>query len=118
MILVTEAGARIGAANREIERLSTLIADLRRIAAGDLPTEADLRDALFLDHWAVAARPVHCLVGRVVGHPTLTGPTVRTSDIWAIAPTLGWARTLSRTYALGRPHPSPLSVRPDIDIQH
>lgn len=106
MILITEAGAHAGAATTEIRRLAALLDDLKRLASGGLPTDAELRDAPFLDGWAIAQRTVPCLIGRVTGHPVLGGPTVRTSDVWALAPGLGFARTLSHLYTLGRPHPS------------
>ncbi|WP_199231186.1 DUF6634 family protein [Falsiroseomonas bella] len=106
MILITKAGADMGAADAEIARLAALLDDLKRLASGGLPTDAELRDAPFLDGWTLSQRPVPCLTGRVSGHPVLGGPTVRTSDVWALAPGLGFARTLSRLYALGRPHAS------------
>jgi hypothetical protein len=118
VILIAEAGACAGAAAPHNERLSPHIEDLRRIAGGDLPREADVRDAPLLDYGAVAVRPVPGLVGRLIGDPTVIGPTIRICGVWAIAPGLGWARTLTRTYALGRPHPTRLSVRPDAEIWH
>lgn len=114
-MLISEAGAFSGAAEFEIARLEALLADLRRFAAGDLPSAAALRDAPFLDEWALGVRPVVCLTGSVLGHPILTGPTIQTSDVWALAPSLGFARTLSRLYALGRPRQA---SAPSIDISN
>jgi len=31
---------------------------------------------------------------------------ITTTDLWMFAPDLGWARTLSRFYRLGTPHPA------------
>ena len=45
-----------------------------------------------------------CLLGDIQGHPLLRGPRIETSELWAFAPELGWARTMSRFYRLGRPH--------------
>ena len=86
-----------------IGRLEGLAVDLRRIARREAPTSTELGSAPIVDNWMIDARPRPCLVGDLHGHPTLRGPMVRTSEVWAIAPDQGWARTLSRFYRLGRP---------------
>ena len=87
---------------REIARYEALLADLRNIAAGRLPTNPELETAPLLDFWEMDTAPVPILVGVVQGHPLLQGPVIRTTDIQVLAPELGWARTLSRFYRLGR----------------
>jgi hypothetical protein len=84
-------------------RAQNLADDLRRIAADDLPTAADLAKAPVIDHWTMSVRPESCLVGTISGHPSigLMRPGI-TSGIFAFSPDLGWVRTLSRLYALGR----------------
>jgi hypothetical protein len=101
MFIVTREGV-YGDANAHLRLLQALLADLERIAAGYRPG-AELIGAPFLDSFLVGVRPTPCLWGDVQGHPTCHGPAVQTSDLWAFAPDLGWARTYSRYYRLGRP---------------
>lgn len=102
--MLTYAGRGLGAALEfEIARLESLCADLRRIADGLGPTAADLASAPWLDEYVQVVRGVPCLVGKQTGHPICKGEHIVTSEVWAIAPALGWARTLSRFYRLGRP---------------
>lgn len=89
--------------SREAERLEELARDLRAIAQGTAPTNAELRRAPQLDGWALSVRPARCLTGVVTGHPILRGPIVRTSELYLIDRRRGWARTLSRFYRLGTP---------------
>jgi hypothetical protein len=85
-------------------RAQSLADDLRRIAAGDLPTPAELDGAPVIDFWSLSVRPETCLVGTISGHPSigLMRPGV-TTGIQAFAPDLGWVRVWSRFYVLGRP---------------
>ena len=84
-------------------RAKSLADDLRRIAAGDLPTAADLDGVPVIDRWTVSVRAESCLVGVVSGHPSVgqMRPGATTS-LFAFAPDLGWARTWNRYYRLGR----------------
>ncbi len=86
----------------EIQRLESLLIDLRRAAEGILPAAGDLAGAPIIDHWTEAMRPEPCLAGKIHGHPDCRGPVSVTSGIWMHAPDLGWTRTLSRFYRLGR----------------
>lgn len=89
----------------ETERLRSLLVDLARIQAGHHPREIDLSKAPTIDHWCVAERRVIALAGVVTDHPTIpNGRSVCTSDLWFVAPSLGYARTLNRLYALGGRH--------------
>jgi len=90
----------------EIARLEGLAADLRSLAAGTVPTPERLADAPTLHAWRLVSRPVPCLAGRGRGHPRLPPGPVVTTDLWAIDPNAGWARTLSRFYRLGASAPS------------
>ena len=108
MLIIGERGTVRGDVEAEASRLETLAADLRRLAATGMPS-AELSEAPLLEGWAVTSRPVLCLVGAVTGHPLLDGPFCRTSDLWAFAPTVGWARTLNRLYRLGAPR-APMPV--------
>ena len=85
-----------------IRRVETLLTHLRKLKAGDLPTRHELERAPVLDNYQPGIRPADCLIGVVVGHPTLSGG-MTTSEIWTFAPHLGWAHTISRLYRLGRP---------------
>lgn len=89
----------------EIERLLRLASDLKAIRDNSGPTPSVLEDAPLLGNWERGGRPASCLFGNVCDHPMLLGmgrPIV-TSDLWALAPDQGWARTLSRWYRLGLP---------------
>ena len=86
-----------------IDSARRLAADIELIAAGG-PTAGDLDGAPILDQWRPVQRSTSALVGIVCGHPTMRDwrPTM-TSELFAIDPDMGWARTWSRFYALGRP---------------
>lgn len=89
----------------ETQRLRGLLADLERIQAGHHPDEVDLANAPTIDNWCIAERRTIALAGAVNKHPTIpNGRSVCTSDLWFIAPALGYARTLNRFYALGSRH--------------
>ncbi|MBI2254764.1 MAG: hypothetical protein HYU58_09110 [Proteobacteria bacterium] len=85
----------------EICTLETLLADLKRIAAGEAPTPADLADAPLLVGWNMSIRSAPCLTGTVVDHPLLGTREITTSQVWAGDYSARWARTFSRWYALG-----------------
>jgi hypothetical protein len=101
-ILITNRGHH-GDLERDLARLESLTADFRRLAAGGPPTAESLRSAPVLDQYRLATRPLLSLIGVCLEHPRLNGPIITTSDLWVFAPDLGWARTLSRFYRLGRP---------------
>jgi hypothetical protein len=63
---------------------------------------AELDGAPILTDWSLSVRPVAALVGNVTGHPVLGSRQVITSELFAIDPKGGWARTMSRFYVLGR----------------
>lgn len=85
------------------ERPTTVQAVLDR--AGIDPTEGALAAAPLLDAWEVVrdAFDYTILYGRVVGHPILKGPAIRTSPLLVLNVSAGWARTYSRFYRLGAP---------------
>lgn len=101
-ILATKDGLS-GHIEDEIARLERLLADLKGIRDGVAPNAADLASAPIIDHYIIGARPAPCLGGHVIGHPKVDGNASVTSELWVFAPVLGWARTLSRFYRLGRP---------------
>ncbi|MGO4407757.1 DUF6634 family protein [Bosea sp. RAF48] len=89
----------------EVDRLRRLLNDLEQIQAGHHPGKGDLSKAPTIDSWCIAERRTIALAGVVTDHPTIpNGRPVCTSDLWFIAPSLGYARTLSRLYALGNRH--------------
>jgi hypothetical protein len=89
-----------------IARLEALVSHLERVGSGEMPSIQELEAAPLLDPFAVSTRPLPCLVGGNGGHPVLRGPLITTSEVWVMAPELGWARTYSRLYRLGEPfHP-------------
>jgi hypothetical protein len=105
VIYVTDKDDYTRPAFYHANRLASLLESLRSLAAGKLPSELDLSEAPLLDEWVVAERAAPCLVGHVFGHPTIAASIVRTSQVWALAPDLGWARTHSRLYRLGQRDP-------------
>jgi hypothetical protein len=88
----------------EIALLRELLRDLERIRVGQHPGRRTLNDAPVLENWKVTVRTEPCLTGIVHGHPRIQDRrTTITSQLWLLAPKLGYARTLSRFYALGEP---------------
>jgi len=93
-----------------------LVSDLERFGSGEMPNAEELEAPPLLDPFAITTRSLPCLPRNVAhslqrsrvgdgadgngGHPILKGPTVTTSEVWALAPELGWARTYSRLYPL------------------
>jgi len=89
----------------EIQRLRRLAYDLDLIQHGRHPSRELLAAAPRIEGWHLAARPTACLTGCVFGHPWIKeGGVGITTGLWAIAPRLGYARTLSRFYVLGKHH--------------
>ena len=74
---------------REVASLERLAVDLRRLANGERPGERELADAPLIDRWRLAAMLGPCLTGRIHGHPLLGGPTIETSQMFALAPKPG-----------------------------
>lgn len=90
-----------------IDRLRLLADDLERLHRGVAPSLADLSSAPRLDRWDVIPRLDVCLSGEVVRHPRFGSHScLVTSSLWAFDPDAGWARTLSRYYALGTRAPA------------
>lgn len=78
---------------------------LRAIAAAEAgPSDADLAQAPVLSDWKAAISPGgHVMLwGEVTDHPLLGNASIHTSQLIAIDPAAGWARTASRWYRLGR----------------
>ena len=104
-MIVIAPGRIVGNLGHDIEMLNRLSADMKLLASGRFPAARDLAVAPVLTEYVLAKKELPCLAGLVTGHPRLgDGHLVATSDLWLYAPTMGWARTLSRTYRLGRPH--------------
>lgn len=91
--------------------LEALASDLRRIGTLAGPSQDDLATAPLLESWYHAVRVRPCLSGLVTGHPSLSGPRVFTSEVFALSPDANWARTLSRYYRLGAMHPDKAAPR-------
>jgi hypothetical protein len=98
-----EAGTiRLMDERRIDERLRDLADGLGAIRDGHGPSTAELGESPRLDDWSVGTAPVRILTGRVYGHPNIPdGRRVTTSALYA-TDGVSFARTLSRTYALGR----------------
>ena len=93
-----------------IARLESLIHDIERLGSGNMPSTRELESAPLLEPFTIATQSRPCLIGGISDHPTLKGPVITTSELWIMAPELGWARTYSRLYRLG--HLSPRDGRP------
>ena len=89
----------------EMERVKSLATDMERIHRGVAPEKVTDGEAPLLDRWVLGRRTVPCLMGLSTGHPELPGQgrVITTSDLWLLSRDMGWARTLSRWYRLGRP---------------
>ena len=112
--------------DRMIATLRRLADDLERIANGTGPTLDDLEAAPMLDYWRMAERWSTGLAGHFTAHPRLPSGPITTSELWALQPQEGWARTFSRWYRLGKPQlpepppegsgpPGSGQPRPDMD---
>jgi hypothetical protein len=86
-----------------LDRLELLISDLQNLQRGIFPAPTRLACAPLIDRFIIGVRTDPCLIGEIHGHPHLRSPHGVTSSLWLYAPELGWARTLSRFYRLGRP---------------
>ena len=86
----------------EVDRLQRLATDLMMLADGHFNVG---QNAPVLTNWIRTTRNATCLAGEVTDHPRLPGNGRRiiTSDLYVIAEELGYARTISRWYRLGRP---------------
>lgn len=91
----------IGDIAGELARLESLVSALERFGNGELPTARELKDAPLISPFTMGTLHLPCLVGGNINHPVRTGPIIRTSELWVMAPQLGWARTYSRLYRLG-----------------
>lgn len=88
----------------EIDRLNGLVHALEDIRRGCHPTKDTLAACPKLHHWEVIQRPDPSLTGIMFNHPRIgDGRPGLTTGLWVLAPSLGYARTLSRFYALGKP---------------
>lgn len=76
-----------------------------RCLADDLESISDDVEALpavAINNWAIAQRPVPCLMGRTLGHPSIgDGRPALSSELFYLDPERGIARTMSRWYRLG-----------------
>ncbi|WP_374379349.1 DUF6634 family protein [Dongia sp.] len=97
-------GRMLTAAHQEIKALEALLTDLKKIAAGEVPTDDDLKDAPLLVGWRESARMAPCLLGTVVEHPLFGTQEITTSQVWSANLPARWARTYSRWYRLGASH--------------
>lgn len=87
----------------QIEKTEALLVDLKRFASRQFPTSAELEAAPLIDEYQITPRTLPALSGRAYKHPLLGSASVMTTELWAVAPSLGWARTWSRFYRLGFP---------------
>ena len=100
----------LGEPDQMIGALRRLADDLERIADGTGPTLEELDAAPVLGSWRMAQRWSVALAGHVSAHPRLGSGPITTSELWALQPHEGWARTFSRWYRLGKqqqPEPPP-----------
>lgn len=88
----------------EIMRKTRMLSDdIARLLADGEPSAEALATAPILDHWAIVARMRPALTGASIGHPALGDRRlITTTEVFALDPRGGWARTYSRYYRLGR----------------
>jgi hypothetical protein len=88
----------------EIHRLRGLVHALEDIRRGRHPNKAALASCPRIASWRAIPRPDPRLTGIMFNHPHIAdGRPGITTGLWVLAPTLGYARTITRFYALGRP---------------
>lgn len=93
--------------SREVKKTEELLADLKRFTQKQFPTQEELEEAPLIDEYVIVPRSAHALSGLVHEHPRLGTTSIMTTQLWVIAPSLGWARTWSRFYRLGFPAGTP-----------
>ena len=105
MTIVVRPGFNSEQLIHELAKLESLVIDYDRIASGIMPDPDQLATAPLIENFMRATRPLPCLVGTCADHPSLNGPNIVTTDLWLVAPELGWCRTFSRFYRLGQERP-------------
>lgn len=83
---------------------ASLSAKLRSLANDleDLNSFDEALPAVAINGWAIAHRPVPCLMGRTLGHPSICdGEAALSSELFYLDCERGIARTMSRWYRLG-----------------
>ena len=103
MTVIIRGGKVLGDISYELARLEQLTLAIDHLAGGTFPDPDVIAAAPLLDRWASSIRPAHCLIGECRDHPRFNGPLIVTTDLWIMAPDLGWCRTLGRYYRLGKP---------------
>lgn len=81
--------------------IQKLAVDLQLIRTGTGPTPEQLAEAPIIEAWRLGVRAEPALIGFVSRHPFVSGNAV-TSSLYVLDPELGYARTLSRFYRLGK----------------
>lgn len=104
LVAGVEGFVRPDDAEREIELLRGVVDFLDRIRRRRGPTDAELEEAPFLDHWGMITARQPRLIGLVSGHPELPGDdrAISTSALFVVDAERRWARTLYRLYRLGQ----------------
>lgn len=104
------------------EKREAALEDLRRLDAGWRPGEATLAVAPLIDDWLVASepgRPGYSLYGAVTDHPDLNVDSdvrlMRTSPVVWLDVDARIARTVSRWYRLGEPHPRQMQAMAELE---
>uniref|UniRef100_Q07NV5 Uncharacterized protein n=1 Tax=Rhodopseudomonas palustris (strain BisA53) TaxID=316055 RepID=Q07NV5_RHOP5 len=104
MTFIIRDRAPVPELDSEIARLRELLKDLEKVRSGQHPDQDALSESPLLQDWEVTVRPELCLTGIVHGHTRIKDSRAAiTTELWLFAPQLGYARTLSRFYALGAP---------------
>lgn len=80
----------------EIERTAAYLNDLRRLQAGQYPSDADLSAATVIREARKGQRPTGCITGLWPG----SDQPAMSSRLLILAASAGWARTASGLYRL------------------
>jgi len=90
----------------QVEKLERLARDMRALFNGNKPSTADLRSAPVIHNWQLMVDFHVSLYGEVRNHPNLPGyRRVMTSPVFVDGRDLGWFRTASRYYLIGKELP-------------
>ncbi len=101
-IWIDRDGTQENIAN-EILYTEKLLMDMKRFALKQFPNSRELGMAPLLDDYKIGTRKFAVLSGLISNNQRSKIKFTSSAELYAIAPTLGWARTRTSFYRLGFP---------------
>lgn len=102
-IWIDRDGTQKSIAN-EILHTEKLLTDMKRFALKQFPNSRELEMALLLDDYKINVGKFAVLSGLISNNQRSRIKFTSSAELYAIAPTLGWARTRTSFYRLGFPY--------------